>query len=247
MGKPGTMIYFDVLPALDQLPPAAVGELLLGVLHYAQDGREPSFTDGSISFAWPFLKSAVDRDNERYEEKQVRSEWLVYCKTAKRDGIEALDFQTWRERCVNATLPTPTPTPAPAPTPTPAPTPAPTIQEADKPPLPPPVETVSGPPVFTLPLNDGSDYPIFETQVREWEELYPSVDIMQQLRNMKGWLSGNKTRRKTKRGILKFITGWLAREQDRGGHYSGNGFSETLKPKKTFEEIAMEMEVNGEL
>lgn len=120
-------------------------------------------------------------------------------------------------------------------------------EEADKPPLPSPVETVSGPPVFTIPLNDGSDYPIFEAQVQEWADLYPSVDIMQQLRNMKGWLSGNKTRRKTKRGILKFITGWLAREQDRGGHYSGNGFAGTSKPKKTFEEIAREMEANGEL
>lgn len=232
------MIYFDVLPALDQLPPAAVGELLLGVLHYARDGIEPSFTDGSISFAWPFLKSAVDRDNERYEEKQIRSEWLVYCKTAKRDGIEALDFQTWRERYVNATLPTPTPAPTPTPTPT--------IQEADKPPLPPPVETVSGPPVFTIPLNDGSDYPIFEAQVQEWAELYPSVDIMQQLRNMKGWLSGNKTRRKTKRGILKFITGWLAREQDRGSRSSGGGFG-GRQSQTDWEALAREMEESGEI
>ena len=34
---------------------------------------------------------------------------------------------------------------------------------------------------------------------------------------MTGWLDANPKRRKTKNGIRSFITGWLAREQDRGG------------------------------
>ena len=41
------------------------------------------------------------------------------------------------------------------------------------------------------------------------------VDIMQELRNMKGWCNSNPTKRKTKRGILRFINGWLSREQDK--------------------------------
>ncbi len=80
------------------------------------------------------------------------------------------------------------------------------------------------PPVVTLPLNDGSEYPISQAQVDEWQELYPSVDIKQQLRNMKGWLKSNPKRRKTKSGIQKFITGWLSREQNRGRASPGNGY-----------------------
>ncbi len=38
---------------------------------------------------------------------------------------------------------------------------------------------------------------------------------------MRGWLLSNKDRRKTRRGISRFITSWLSREQDRG--YSAGG------------------------
>ncbi len=76
---------------------------------------------------------------------------------------------------------------------------------------------IVSPPVITLPLNDGSEYPVSQEQCQEWAGLYPAVDVIQQLRGMRGWLLSNPDRRKTRRGINRFITGWLAKEQDRGG------------------------------
>ena len=78
-------------------------------------------------------------------------------------------------------------------------------------------ESPSAPPIITLPLNDKSEYPVTGAQVLEWSELYPAIDIEQQLRNMRGWLLSNPEKRKTKRGICSFITRWLSKEQDRGG------------------------------
>ena len=69
---------------------------------------------------------------------------------------------------------------------------------------------------LTLPLNDGTEYPIYPNQVSEWEALYPAVDVKQQLRNMKGWCLGNPKRKKTKSGVLRFVANWLATEQNRG-------------------------------
>ena len=69
---------------------------------------------------------------------------------------------------------------------------------------------------ISMPLNDGSEYPVFDNAIKEWEKLYPAVDVMQELRNMRGWLMSNPTRRKTKAGIKRFITGWLAKEQNKG-------------------------------
>lgn len=69
---------------------------------------------------------------------------------------------------------------------------------------------------ITLQLNTGEEYPIYDKKIKEWEELYPAVDVKQQLRSMKGWLLANKAKRKTKRGINRFINNWLSREQDRG-------------------------------
>lgn len=71
---------------------------------------------------------------------------------------------------------------------------------------------------IALTLNDKSEYPIFDKDIAEWKELYPNVDILQELRKMKGWLNSNPTRRKTKKGILKFVNAWLAKEQDKGGY-----------------------------
>ena len=88
-------------------------------------------------------------------------------------------------------------------------------------------ETLDGPepdagstPVITLPLNTGEEFPVISEQISEWSALYPNVDVVQQLRNMRGWLLSNPQRRKTQRGIGKFVTNWLAKEQDRGGSRS---------------------------
>lgn len=104
MARPGLLLYFDILPALDKLPHEAVGELLLKALHYARDGVEPVFDDASLGFAWAFLKPVIDRDGAAYDEKRQRGDWLTYCRQCKRDGVDALDFETWRERTDNGAL-----------------------------------------------------------------------------------------------------------------------------------------------
>ena len=76
-------------------------------------------------------------------------------------------------------------------------------------------EIATEPPVIEFILNDKTYYPITQKQVDKWTELYPNVDVMQQLRKMCGWLDANPRNRKTKGGILKFVNGWLAREQDK--------------------------------
>lgn len=110
MSRPGVMLYFSILPALDSLSPASAGTLLLAAMHYAQDGREPVFEDGTLAFAWSFLKPSIDRDGEVYDEKRLRGEWLTYCRQCKRDNTEPLGFETWRQRIVTESLRTDTDT-----------------------------------------------------------------------------------------------------------------------------------------
>ena len=75
----------------------------------------------------------------------------------------------------------------------------------------------SEPVVWSLKLNDGTEYPISSEDVETWARLYPAVEVQQQLRNMSGWLLGNPTKRKTRRGIKRFINTWLSKTQDSGG------------------------------
>lgn len=74
------------------------------------------------------------------------------------------------------------------------------------------------PEFIRLPLNDGAEFTVTESQIAEFETLYPAVNVRQALRNQRGWLLSDPRRRKTARGIRKFITGWLAKDQDRGGN-----------------------------
>lgn len=77
-------------------------------------------------------------------------------------------------------------------------------------------------PIITLPLNTGEEYPFFQSDLNEFAELYPAVDVLQAMRGMRGWLLTNPARRKTKRGIKRFVNSWLAREQDKGGNVGYN-------------------------
>lgn len=100
-------------------------------------------------------------------------------------------------------------------------------------------QAADAPPVISLPLNDGTFFDVSENDRAKWSQLYPNVDVLQQLRHMAGWCDANPTKRKTRGGIKRFITAWLAREQDKGGKASqnkpfvyGDVFAEMLEEEK---------------
>lgn len=68
--------------------------------------------------------------------------------------------------------------------------------------------------VFTLPLKGNANHTISQSDIQALQELYPTVDILQQLRHMKGWLQSNPTKRKTCKGIERFVHNWLANYQN---------------------------------
>lgn len=77
--------------------------------------------------------------------------------------------------------------------------------------------TPETPPVAKLILNDKTFHVVTQADVERWQDLYPKVDIVQEARKMAGWCEGNPRERKTKTGVSRFVTSWLARAQDRGG------------------------------
>lgn len=76
--------------------------------------------------------------------------------------------------------------------------------------------TDDSPILYRLPLNTGEEHGVSENQIKEYAELYPGVDVEQEIRAMIGWLKADRKRLKTKAGIRRFIAGWLNRCQDRG-------------------------------
>ena len=86
--------------------------------------------------------------------------------------------------------------------------------------------------VLALPLNDNSEFEIYEEDVLLWQETYPAVDVRQELKEMKAWCAANPSLRKTRRGIKRFIVTWLSKEQDKGG--AGARGTKAAKPRREF-------------
>lgn len=80
-----------------------------------------------------------------------------------------------------------------------------------------PDKSAPNPSGILIQLNDKSFYDVPLEKIALWEETYPAVDIRQELKKMVAWCDSNPTKRKTRRGIERFINNWLSRTQDSGG------------------------------
>lgn len=77
-------------------------------------------------------------------------------------------------------------------------------------------EAVNGEAVCFIPLNDKTEFGVSKAYADELAKLYPKVDILQTLSEIRGWNIARPTQRKTRSGILKHINTWMAKEQNRG-------------------------------
>lgn len=82
-----------------------------------------------------------------------------------------------------------------------------------------PTSNEAEPVIIEIPTNrNGEYYPVTQKMMDEWQELYPNVNVPQELKNMKGWSMANPTKRKTVKGMPRFINSWLSREQNKSEH-----------------------------
>ena len=66
---------------------------------------------------------------------------------------------------------------------------------------------------YRLKLRSGNEYAPSEDEIARLKTAYPNVDVCVELQRMSLWLDNNPPRRKTAKGINRFIQNWLARAQ----------------------------------
>ncbi|WP_031254231.1 hypothetical protein [Curvibacter lanceolatus] len=74
-----------------------------------------------------------------------------------------------------------------------------------------------------IPLVDKTDYEVTQSAVDEWQESFPAVDVLQQVKAMRAWCHANPTNRKTRAGIERFIVRWLAKAQNQAPRSGASG------------------------
>ena len=74
-------------------------------------------------------------------------------------------------------------------------------------------ESVNSETGIFIQLKDGSIYNVTADKMKKWQQAYPTIDVEHELYRMASWCDANLMKRKTRRGIEKFINGWLNRSQ----------------------------------
>lgn len=200
--------YHSYLDALEPLTDAERGRLFVACLKYSKSG-EVEHLSGNERFVFPVFRGQIDRDNAKYASKCKKQADNANKRWNKDDANDAMAYDGIpnippHEKDAND---------------------AKTKEKEktktkEKENIEPPTEVCaelpssSTPPAITLPLADGSEFSILYSLVVDLSGLYPAVDVMQQLRNMRGWLLANPKNRKTKAGIMRFVNSWLSREQN---------------------------------
>lgn len=68
-------------------------------------------------------------------------------------------------------------------------------------------------PVFaTFTVKGGTQWQLSEARVAEWATAFRDLDVPAALLKARGWVDANEGRRKTAKGMGKFLYGWLLRE-----------------------------------
>jgi hypothetical protein len=74
------------------------------------------------------------------------------------------------------------------------------------------------PPFLEFPVigSEIQTWSLSVAQVAEWERLFPGVDVRGGCRKALAWCHANFGRRKTAKGMARFLVAWLTREADSG-------------------------------
>ena len=94
MGRPGIMLYFDILEPIKVLPDADKGRLLVAMLEYGQSGKQPQF-DGMLGLAWGFIKPKIDKDEAEYNQSVLRRQYATVCRERKKKNEPEITFDEW--------------------------------------------------------------------------------------------------------------------------------------------------------
>lgn len=200
--KPSFLVYFDSEIVVSRLPDKEAGKLFKSLFSYGREEIKPDFDKSpALAMAFDILSMTMDRDKEKYVKR---------CEANRENGRKggrpkknSTDIEETKESERLELKP----------------------KKADKDKdkdnisdvCPEPEQSAPNQSGIQLILNDKTFYDVPLDKIAIWKEAYPAVDIVQELQKMRAWLDSNTTRRKTKRGIERFINNWLSRTQDSGG------------------------------
>jgi hypothetical protein len=76
---------------------------------------------------------------------------------------------------------------------------------------------------FAFVLKSGESWKLTTGKIEQYRQTYPGIDVEKELRKAKQWLTDNPAKRKTAKGMPRFLNGWLSRTKPQGIDAQGGG------------------------
>ena len=96
--RPGVMLYFDLLPVLENLSVEQRGELLYSAMLYGA-GEEPEIHDSVVTVLWPLIKGKIDKDSAAYkskcEQNTAKRKYGAYKAARIAAGNDYMSYADW--------------------------------------------------------------------------------------------------------------------------------------------------------
>lgn len=234
--KNSFVLYTEYMDQIEMLSMEQRGMLFTTIMAYASEKALPEgyACDGMVSMAFSFIKARLDKDAEKYDSivearRRAGKAGGRPCKNdpepRKAKETDALKENQTKAKKANAFFEKQTKAKKPDND---------NVNDSDnennndilktfctEPEQLAPCQSNSAPEtneptVIDMLLIDGSTYGVSKSDFDYYVQLYKGVDVMAELRKMAGWCYGNPQKRKTQRGIKRFITNWLSKAQDSG-------------------------------
>ena len=93
-GKPGVMIYFDMMESVKYLSDKNAGILFKAIMHYARDAQQPKLPEKLLPL-WAMVRSRVDSDDDAYQEKTTKNKYSAYVRWQRAHGSEPIAYEEW--------------------------------------------------------------------------------------------------------------------------------------------------------
>lgn len=88
----------------------------------------------------------------------------------------------------------------------------------------PPEDILEEPPVEFIPLPGmQGEFPVSQILAEELQRAFPGVNVPAELAKARAWCVTNPTKRKTAKGIPRFLNAWMERAQNSGRSAPGSG------------------------
>ncbi|MBE6982282.1 MAG: hypothetical protein E7437_08180 [Ruminococcaceae bacterium] len=96
MGRPGIMVYFDIIEPLAVLSNEDRGVLFTAMLDYGKTGKIPAF-EGMLALAWGFVKPRIDKDAQSYADSVRQRKYAAFCKKRRKEKRPKLSIEEWEQ------------------------------------------------------------------------------------------------------------------------------------------------------